>query len=250
MRNILMVAVLLVANATLFAGPILPKAVGQNINPTVLHFNNDQQVLVHLSKTGINRLFVQGDKIISMAAPSNYLLERHDQQGSVYVNVLTNKPFSAFVVTQGGRHFALMMLPKAIPAQTIELIANNPTQAEIIKAKNSPYQQRLINITRSLLRGQTPSGMAEQKILQPQAITYQQGQLIPVMRYHGAILGAEVLRFTNTGKQTITLSPNQFYHSGVLAVSLTQQSIAPEHSTQVMEVLRGKSASSEGFDHD
>lgn len=217
-------------------------ASAQNINPTVVHFDNNQQVTVTLSRTGINRLFVKGDKIVSIAAPDGYLTDRNDQQGSVYANVLVRQPFSAFVITQGGRHFSVMVMPKAIPSQTIELIANDPTQQEIATAQNSPYQQRIINITRALLKGEAPQGMGTQEILEPKPIRFAQGELIQVMRFKGTLLAAQILRFNNTTNHTITLSPNAFYHPGVLSVSLVAQRVAPHGSTKVVEVLMAKKA--------
>ena len=217
-------------------------ASAQNINPTVVHFDNNQQITVTLSRTGINRLFVRGDKIVSIAAPDGYLSDRNDQQGSVYANVLVREPFSAFVITQGGRHFSVMVMPKTIPSQTIELIANDPTQHDISIAKNSPYQQSIIDITRSLLKGETPRGMGTKKILEPKPIRFAQGELIHVVRFKGALLSAQILRFNNATNHTINLSPNAFYRSGVLSVSLVAQRVAPHGSTEIAEVLMAKKA--------
>ena len=130
-----------------------------------------------------------------------------------------------------------MVLPKAIPSQTIELVANSPTLAEIKFAKNSPYEQHIIDVMRSLLKGDTPRGMGAQKVLEPKAIHFSGGQLMPLISYRGTLLSARVLTFTNTGRESVSLAPNEFYHSGVLAISLEHQTLAPRHSSRVFEVL-------------
>lgn len=220
------------------------------INPVQLNFDNNQQLTVTLSKTGINRVFVKDDQITSIAAPEADMSSRNDAQGSVYARILTPQPFTAFVVTAAGRHFSLLVLPKGIPSQTVELIANSPSAAEIKTAKSRVYEQRLIDIVRALLRGQTPKGMGIQKIEHAKPIDFQEGRLKTVMRFTGALMNAQVLRFQNTTAHPITLSANSFYHKGVLAVSLSKQTVMPQGNTEVVEVLKGEGIEDGGQGND
>ena len=58
------------------------------IKATQIHFANNDQVTLNLSNMGINRLFVNEDKILSVLGPAGYLRLQNDPSGSMYVNVL------------------------------------------------------------------------------------------------------------------------------------------------------------------
>lgn len=215
------------------------------IKATQIHFANNDQVTLNLSNMGINRLFVKDDKILSVLGPAGYLRLQNDPSGSMYVNVLVSRPFTAFVVTKEGRHFSIMVRPKAMPATTVVFLPDSPSAAQVTFAKNSVYQQRLISVMKSLLQGKRPKAMGVVKILDPKGIAFLQGNLTLVQQYRGTLLDAAIYRFDNTCGQDLTLAPNQFYRPHVLAASLSKQHLLKGQSLFVYEVVAHQGGSDE-----
>lgn len=222
--------------------------------PLSIPIANNHQAVLTLSNQDINRLFVAGDKIIRVNAPSQRLIVHNDPSGSIFIQVLGQTPFTAFLATQSGGHFSLLMVPKSQPGITVQLIPDKlvlPGHYHQAAAKrleqSSAYEKTLINLLREDMHQHTPAGytliavrafsdipifqvpkyLDEKHTLSAQVIA---GAL-------GDQLALRQLRITNESKYPIQLLASDFYQPGVRAIALTQDILLPQHSTIIYEVI-------------
>ena len=211
------------------------------VAPTKINFNKNEQISVALSKDNINRVFVKGDKIVSINAPDGFLTATNDPSGSAYVNVLYPRTFSAFVSTLSGNHFSMLVLPRSEPGQTVELISNGGNSTAKHWEKSSSYQVLLIKLIKDVLNNKTPDGYDYTQIKQSKPYESYRFRgayyLIPQGVFTGDKLAVKVFLADNRSDYPVKIIPNELYGPGVRAIATTSQSLAPHAQTKVYEVI-------------
>lgn len=231
--------------------------------PTVISIDPNVQVSVTLSKTDINRLYVQDEKITAINFPGNMLSAHNDSSGGIYVNTNSISPFTAFITTNAGLHFSILVIPKAIPGQTIKFIAPIPksitsqTQRSTVVIQHNPqassfeqsapYERTVIGLIRTVELQQTPPGYTN---ISPKAFSQigifnvsdsvgSNGGLTQEMEagFLGGELAVRVLLVKNTTSGSVQLSENEFYAPGVRAIAIQQQTLKANQQTNVFEVI-------------
>ncbi|EKD92154.1 MAG: conjugal transfer protein TraK, partial [uncultured bacterium] len=105
----------------------------QVMAPTVISITQNAQINIDLSNTDINKIFVYGQKITAITKPDAIFNSNNDSSGNVYATISGDNPFTAFISTDQGLHFSLLITPKAEPGQTIEFQAtgfSNQSQSQ------------------------------------------------------------------------------------------------------------------------
>lgn len=92
------------------------------IAETVVPVKENENVAIQISKDNYNRLLVEKDKIIKLRFPQNHLSVERDDDGSVYLDALDDRPFTLFVTTKDGRHFSAMVTVSESNGKTIRFI--------------------------------------------------------------------------------------------------------------------------------
>src|SRR3990167_9896154 len=67
------------------------------INPRIIVITQNSEVPLDLSTRDANRIFVENQKITSINAPEGELTGHNDSSGSIYVNINSSAPFTAFI---------------------------------------------------------------------------------------------------------------------------------------------------------
>lgn len=116
-------------------GGLSPLAAAKNTNtpPNTYTFNDNETVPVVLSSVDINRLVVKDDKIMSIDCPAGFCVgksTRTDPTGAARLKLNIAVPFVAYVTTQKGRQFGMLISSRARPAVTSEFIGLQSTLAE------------------------------------------------------------------------------------------------------------------------
>ena len=233
------------------------------IAPTVIAIDPNSQASVNLSKTDINRLYVQGEKITAINFPGSQLTAHNDASGGIYVNTNSNAPFTAFISTNMGLHFSLLVIPKSVPGQTIKFVApilntesnqNKKTTVVIQRnpdaidfEKSAPYERTLISLIKVVELGETPPGYTN---IAPKAFSQigifnvadSVGNNAGLSQsvesgFLGGSLAVRVLSVKNTTSKPIEVSENEFYSPGVRAVAIAQEYLKSNATTNVFEVI-------------
>lgn len=224
-------------------------------SPTQIKVANNQQSQVNLSDTDINRIFVQNDKIVSVNAPNNRLTAHNDISGSIYMTVFGKTPFTAFINTENGRHFSLLVVPKSEPGVTIQFIPTTPLDFHYQKRSeeatkyesSSPYESTLVNLLRDVMLNGVPPGYSEipanslNKIAVFRVPSALKNQTVLDAKMVAGLMGGDldirVIQVTNHAGKLITLLASDFYQSGVRAVAISNENLQPNESSDIYEVV-------------
>lgn len=226
----------------------------QIIKPQQVVIHNNVQANVSLSNKDINRVFVRGEKITAIDAPNGLLSAHNDSSGSIYLNIYGSTPFTAFVTTNNGLHFSLLILPKSEPGKTIEfkVTGYSPKQVKNYShfnrqpneiEKRSPYQKLLVELIRQTMLGKVPPGYS--------AISASAFSKIPMFKtnsitgisqkvsagFIGGQLAIRIVKVSNITHRGKRLYANEFYTPLVRAVAISQQYIPKGSNTYVYEVI-------------
>ena len=194
--------------------------------------------LIKVSGRAANKIFVSGDKIKSVVGSSNdYRYQNDNSSGSLYLRPTTQKPFSLFVNTKGGRSFSLLIVPESLPSQTVEVLPLGPGIEVHSDLKASDYVNKLTTLLIGMVTGNIPKGFSANRVIDSDS--KQLGDIASyqlIERFDGEYFSGYKYRITNLTDKTITLSANQFRFKGTRAVALTKEEILPHLSGYLYEV--------------
>lgn len=231
--------------------------------PTVISINSNSQASVNLSETDINRLYVKDQKITSINFPDGALTSNNDASGAIYINLKINSPFTAFITTNVGLHFSLIIIPKSIPGKIIKFIAPTPKvskeenqKSTVVIQHNSdayafeqsaPYERTLIRLIKAVELGNTPPGytnIAAKAFSQigifnvPNSVGKNSSLSQSIEAgFLGGSLAVRVLSVKNTTSKPVELFENEFYSPGVRAIAIQKEYLKSNAKTNVFEVI-------------
>ncbi len=227
------------------------------IKPVTIAIANDDEAKITLSAQDINRVFVVGDKIVSLDAPHHRVIAHNDASGSLLMNVIGQEPFTVFLTTAHGRHFSLWVLPKSEPGVTVRFLPTTTIIHTVYPPQHTARhvahadQKTWVNLLRDVMLSKIPPGYTR---IDPPALNTVSVFQLPRMRkmsktgpfleervqagFLGGALALRIVRLTNTGKKPIAFKPRDFYTRGVKALALEKETLAPQESTNLYEVLR------------
>ncbi len=193
--------------------------------------NSDKKVT--LSQNNINRLFIQNDKVADFKFPKGRMQVvggkgAIEDDGSVYITDVSDKPFTLFVTSLKGHHFSLTVQGKEGLGKTLSLIPETPAipAAKKWEHKDS-YEKTLSNLMASVIHGDVPDGYGVQMKTYSKRLRWGKSMnLKPVKVIKGDKLMAEVFHVENKTKKKIYLRES-YFTKGTLAVSLSSRELKP-----------------------
>ncbi|MDF1756931.1 MAG: type-F conjugative transfer system secretin TraK [Legionellaceae bacterium] len=202
---------------------------------TIQPFHDNTDMAITLSKSNYNRLVVRGDKITQAHFPENYMAIKNEEDGSLYVTLNNQKPFTLFLTTKAGHHFSTTIDVEDSLGKTIEFVPIVPS----IKKPKTIKPQSNINIAWLMQNMLNSSKSAEfhEKHHYGRVIRLQKGlMLTPKTTYSGLGLTGEVLEIYNASKAPITIDDNWFKAVDVKKVFITKQNLAPKQTTKIYRI--------------
>lgn len=208
-------------------------AIVDKTDATVIQLKNNQTVVVQLSNSDPNRLFVQNDKINSANCLQGFCGVSYDPSGSVYLTLgeaaRFSSGFSIFLSTASGKHFTIIGMPERAVGKTVEFTISGGTSVKAREfEKKTPYQEMLIQIITMMInyRDGEPltDGWSVTDIPNDQKVkSDQQGLLIqPVQIFSGGIFQGIVYSVKNMANTPANLTTKQFYQRSMVAGALSQ----------------------------
>lgn len=204
--------------------------------------NNDKHIT--LSQNNINRLYIENDKVIDFKFPKGRMdiiggNQSAEDDGSVYITNVSQKPFTLFVTSQKGHHFSLTVDGKEGLGKTFSLLPATPAKQTARKweQKNS-YEETLSKLMTLVIHGDVPDGYGlEMKPLSKRIAWSKSVQLKPLKVIKGDKLMAEVFNVENRTKKKIYLKES-YFTKGTLATSLSSHELKP-YSKVKLYIIRG-----------
>ncbi len=127
---------------------------------TVVPVQENENVAIQISKDNYNRLLVEKDKIIKLRFPKTHLSVERDDDGSVYLDALDDRPFTLFVTTKGGRHFSAMVMVSESKGETIRFIEKRTPARKVVRREKpkDTYADKLKLLVAATLHEKAMSG--------------------------------------------------------------------------------------------
>lgn len=229
--------------------------------PLSITIKNNQSIRVGISQQDINRLFVSGDKIIRIDAPRDRLKVQHDNSGSVFVSISGDTAVTAFIGTEKGYHFSLLMMPQDRAGITVELVpdvvsnpipvaAPVPVSTSSSEVNSVWNENRWIQRLQLALSGQVLTGdqiLTRDELIKnhlwpifsiPKRFDGQRHVLQSVVSVTlGKKLAVRIIRVTNRTRKMVRLEEHRFFTKSVRAVAIPCHHVLPRQSALVYEVI-------------
>ncbi|MBU0744932.1 MAG: type-F conjugative transfer system secretin TraK [Gammaproteobacteria bacterium] len=224
------------------AGENLPK---KNINSVPVKdgvketfFVDNEQIRVALSNRDINRVLVKGDKIQTVNGPAGLYIAKNDASGSAYINLFGDKAFTIFFSTVKGHNFSLLITPKTVAGRTVILEPTTPSLSSSRFEEAESYQKSLVTLISGMINNEDFGDYAYGKAKRSHGADFHGiANIRQVASYSGSRFLGLVSEIKNKTRKPITLKPSYFYHEGVRAVALSQQTLAPMASGFLYQVV-------------
>lgn len=211
---------------------------------TGVHFQDNTDIAVSLSQTNYNRLVVKDDKITQAHFPEGTMAIKNEEDGSLYVMLATNTPFTLFVTTESGHHFSATVNGEESLGKTIEFVPQTRAPVKLAHAAAETHQtpeppeaSAIKTLLSSMVSAKPLPGFQVKKHHFAQATRLQQGLVLtPKQTFNGMTLKGEVFSIYNSSKRPIDISETWFVAEGVKAVSLTATTLVPKQSAVVYRI--------------
>nr|AKN35849.1 IncF plasmid conjugative transfer pilus assemblyprotein TraK [Vibrio tasmaniensis] len=237
----------------IIGSPVMAATKTTVLPPSLFSLSDNETVQVALSGVDVNRLLVNDDSITSVRCPSGFCVMDNEpsEDGSVLLSLNTQRglaPFTFFVSTQAGRHFAVLAVPRAVPAVTaIFTLKENVSAKWQASVKSVPFVTRLDQLMKSSIlsreSGQAPAGFVRHELTEDtkpcrrlkgfertQCFArvkreYQDGakgalNAVPRVLFKSPTQSVLVYRLINRTGKTAPLLANQWYVDGLQAQAI------------------------------
>jgi len=198
----------------------------------ILHVNNaDLETLkAKISNFDSNRIQVSGQYIATVAGSNNgtVSIEKDDKQGQVFVRTEhSSKPFTLFLTTEKGKNYTIVLTPRPMPGQSIII---KPKLNESSKPKYNPigvskHVAHIKNLIKTIVSQDTPNQCQKNNIF-IDIPWWDDTKLLLEKQYDCGEWIIDQYQLTNQKKDAITITEQEFFHDGVVSVTIDH----PYHS--------------------
>lgn len=216
------------------------------LGSTSLSVKDNSDLSLTLSQGNYNRIVVKNDKIMEAVFPPDAMaIKRDEQDGSVYVMLAANNPFTLFLTTEAGRHFSVTVNGEESLGKTIEFIPQQTVVAKstVNKVPNTQASVAPDAVPEVILAMLTH--MEQQKPFADVNVKRQFGKverwskgltLLPKEYWDGKLLKGETIELYNGGKEPLELSQEWFAKEGTLAIKFSKPTINPGERAMLYRV--------------
>jgi conjugal transfer pilus assembly protein TraK len=208
---------------------------------TAISVKNNANIALTLAQNNYNRIVVKEDKIIEAVFPEQAMaIKRDEQDGSVYVWLTSQTPFTLFLTTEKGAHFSATLTGETSLGKTIELLTSKPAsiKSNTTHEKNNPKTITPAAVPEAILA--MLSHMENQKPFADVKVVRQFGKaerwaqgltLLPKAIWDGNLLKGEIIELYNGGKKPLELAQSWFAKEGTLAIKFAKTNLkSGEHT--------------------
>lgn len=212
--------------------------------------NPDTDVLTaKISNYDSNRIRIAGGYISTAVGPNNGIIsiDKDDNQGQVFIRINNpnSKRFTLFITSATGKSYSLLLTPRSMPGQSI--ILKPRFQVKHSKTKPVGISHRVSDIkymVRTISNNDIPKhcDLKEKSIIIP---WWKNSKLFLTQQMNCNEWIIDKYLLTNTGLSDMMIAEQEFFHDGVVAVSINHTYLSatiPLHQNEstVVWVIRDK----------
>ncbi len=206
----------------------------------ILEGAEGQSLVAKISQKELTRIMVVGVRIKRVTGnPGEFWLEKDEDKGQIYLRPSSDsaKPINLFISTQQ-QTFMLLLQPVDVPAETIVIKPlRGARQASRIERASS-YVRTVKNLLLAMASDELPRDMEIRD--SGREVALWQGVRFTLARvYLGQAIVGEKYLLTNVASHAMTIAEQEFYKSGVIAVSVGNPKLDPGQSSNVF-VIRSR----------
>lgn len=218
------------AAAVLLATGLFTGGLRAATSPAAIPFENDATFSVALSNTNPNKIIVDGELITSISGPTGAYDQSTTAEGALILSPLVGQNFTVFLQTASGVSVGLNIEPRPGNGRTLRFAPQSMPVHTSEEAKaweeGQSYEKTLVNLSRAIVRNETPEGYQEFPVSRMPAYTPAVSvKLTPERQIIGEHLRAVRYRITNPGMVTLSLRECDFWRKGVRAVMFSQNQL-------------------------
>lgn len=203
-----------------------------------LYFNDNDTLNLTMSQDNINKILIEGDPIVALHSPEQYLTSENDASGGLYLQVNVQTPFTFYLGTELGHHIAVVATPVKSMGKTYVLISKTASQKARVWEETNPYEKTVLALMRGMMTHELPKGYGIEKSVKPTPVPFgKTGALYPRELYQGKHFMGVIYEFKNVGTMPLSLSEHDFYHEDVKAVVVSKTEVLPKESVFIYEVI-------------
>lgn len=219
-----------------------------NVPKNTFPFADGDTISLKLSSININRILVKGDKITNITCPDKFCTAtgvQHDKNGSISLKLNVALPFTAHVLTQKGRLFALFINPQNIPSVITEFV---PTDIHLsqpsVFEREFDYPTAIANFTKAMMlwkKNGTPISGFNVHPVDPTSLPKDRSKLpiIPKTIFVGKDYSGIIYEVQNKAEETVELTTAQFYSYAARSAALDAYELKPNEKTYLYMVTGG-----------
>jgi len=225
--------------------PLVLSASGPAAALQILEGADGQSLIAKISQKEVTRVMVEGNRIKRVTGnPGEFWMEKDEDKGQIYIRPTsesTVKPINLFVSTERGT-FMLLLQPVDLPAETI-IIKPLPGVREASRIERSTSRVRAVkNLLLAMASDALPTDM-EVRELSRELTLWKDTRFTLSRTYLGRAIVGEKYLLTNVSSAVMTVTEQDLYKSGVMAIAVENGRLGPTQSTNVF-VIRSRA------DHD
>ncbi|HBB1544182.1 type-F conjugative transfer system secretin TraK [Escherichia coli] len=244
-----MVALLCGLAGNVQAAPVAQKPVQVPVSP-------DAQARIALSNTQPNLLVVPGDRIVGVDSAQGTFTNTGEYgqtgiaNGGVILMTEKTAPFTFYIRTEGGLVVSVIGQPQARDGRVVHLISERPVRHQAAAAweRSHDYVALLVDVQRTLMKGDTPPGYVFSPIVAAPVFSLPAGLVARADgMWSGDLLRVYRYRISNRQQHAAVLSESQFSEPGVRSVVIypRAETLLPGATTDVW-VMVGQTEARDG----
>lgn len=225
-----------------------PFALADNKPKVTFPFADGDTIPIQLSSVNLNRLVVEDDKIINLTCPHGFCTTngiQKDKTGSISLKLNVALPFTAHVLTQKGRLFAIFITPKATPGV---VTAFRPTDRHLsqpsVFERGFDYPAAIAHFTKAMMqwknKGTPISGFSLHPV-DPKTLPKKDSSLLvtPQTVFVGKNYSGIIYEVKNASSDNVTITTAQFYSYAARSAALDKYELSPNQTTHLYVVTGG-----------
>ena len=202
----------------------------------------DGQTLVgKIAQKELTRVTLERGRIKKVTGNAGeFLLEKDEDKGQIYIRPTSEsatKPINLFITTERAT-YTLLLQPVDLPAETI-VIKDSAARSEPTRMERSGAYVRVIkNLLLAMASDALPRDM-EVREMTKEVSLWKDARLLLTRTYLGQAITGEKYLLTNVSGKPMVIAEQELYKAGVIAVSVENQNLKPEQSSNVF-VIRSR----------
>lgn len=197
----------------------------------------DHRLEADISLDSINRIYVEDDRIAQVfGLTEDLVIETDNNTGQIFLRTKQNKPIDLSVITEKQVTLDLRLFPKHIPAETILIKTNKPTEPAKINAKTTNYLDQITSLMLAMANSNSITGFTINKV-NKEILLWDKIDLLQTEEYLGNKLIGDTYTLTNKTRDRIFLTETQFgWQKRVAGVAIKKHALAPKETTKIYVV--------------